>query len=560
MFKSVLSFALALALATAARAAPRDVSYAIKPVLKDGALTALAVEMRFLGDASGHTRLDIPDQHDVHPGQPDLFGLVVSGARIAATDATHDLLRHAPGAVITVRYRIVSGFRGLPDEQPFRALLMPNWFASPSGRVFVTPEGRDLARAAVRFAGLPDNWVIASDLDGATVGDIGDRYVIGGAGWREIDEPIGGATLRMYVRPELAPKNVDVGAYLLARIARAGFTFWGDPPWNLFVPIIPLASDTGGRGIIHGFVINTERDNDLADFAHDFAHEHEHSWISRQIGGQPPTNADLEAWLNEGFTELTASRVLLASGVWTLEDYAADLNVALLRYGTSPVRDAPNARIQVARFTDPLDVGRLPYDRGHLLGLMWDRMFRAATDGRVGLQDVLQVMRALARSAGERGTPASANQLFPVAVRAATSLDIRPELARYVDAGKEIVLPGDLLGSCGRFETVTQPVFDRGFDIVATWRNAKRLTGLEPGGPAERAGLREGDRLGIDEVPSHDSQTPLTYRVSTADGGERTITYKPEGTGMISFQRFQLSPSLDAAGRGRCRAVLAGSR
>lgn len=559
MFKFIVSILLVLAFTTAARAGPLDVSYLIRPELKDGALTALVVEMRFRGDAGGRTRLDIPDQHDVHPGRPDLAGLAVSGAAVSSADATHDLLRYASGAPIVVRYRIVSGYSGLPDDQPFRALLLPSWFAADGDRLFVTPEGRDAARASVRFARLPSGWIAASDLEGATVGDIGDRYVIGGAGWREIDEPLGGATLRLYVRPELAPRRLDGGAQLLGRIARADFAFWGDPPSDLFVPVIPLASDSGGRGIIHGFLVNANRDSDLAAFAHVFAHEHVHSWIPRQIGGFPAVDPDLEAWLAEGFTELTASRVLLASGVWSLEDYVGDLNAALLHYGTSPVRDAPNTRIEAARFTDPFDVGRLPYDRGHLLGLMWDRKFRAASGGRVGLQDVLQRERALARAAKERRKPTSAHRLFPIAVRAATGLDIGPDLARYVDAGAQIVLPPDLLGACGRFETVTQPLYDRGFDIFATMRNGHRLTGLEPGGPAERAGLREGDLLGIDEVPSHDSQAPLTYKVIAADRSQRTITYRPEGEGTVSFQRFRLNPSLDAAGRRRCQAVLAGS-
>jgi predicted metalloprotease with PDZ domain len=556
MIRPLVALILAIGLAGAARSAPPGATYEIRPVLTAGRLTALAIELRFDGDASGRTRLDIPDQHDVHPGQPDLASLAISGAAATPVDATHELLRHAPGGPIVVRYRIVSGFNGLPDDQPFRAVLMPDWFAVHGERAFLTPEGRDAAPVTVRFTGLPSGWIVGSDLDGATVGDIGDRYFIGGAGWREIGQPLGGATLRLYCRPELAPKSVEAGADLLARIARAAFDFWGDRPSDLFVPIVPLRSDTGGRGIVHGFVINAEPDDDLGDFAHDFAHEHTHSWVSRQIGGQPVVNSDLEAWLNEGFTELTASRVLLKSGVWRLEDYVGDLNAALLHYGTSPVREAPNARIQQARFTDR-DVGRLPYDRGHLLGLMWDREFRAATGGKAGLQDVLQRQRVLARSAGP--APLSADRLFPEAVREATGLDIAPDLARYVDAGALIELPANLLGDCGAFDTVTQPVFDRGFDILATIRNNRRLTGLEADGPAERSGLREGDAIHMDEVPSHDSQTPLTYRVEQPGGSLRTITYKPEGKGTVSFQRFTLNPKLDEPGRRRCGEVLAGA-
>lgn len=558
MIKWFVAIALAAAsLAGVARGAPLDVAYDIRPVLTDGALTALAVELRFAGDEGGQTRLAIPPQTDRHPGRPDLAGLEVSGASMTRLDATHVLLRHAPGGRILVRYRIVSGFTGLPDQQPFRALLLPNWFAVNGERAFVRPEGRGAAAASVRFSGLPKGWTVASDLTGATVGDLDDREVIGGAGWAEVDRPIDGARLRLFYRPELAPKSVDAGAGLMARIAEASFAFWGDPAHDLFVPVIPLRSDTGGRGIRGGFVINAGPPDDLTSFGRIFAHEHGHSWISRQIGGQPAKDSDLEAWLNEGFTDLTAARVMLAGGFWTLEDYAADLNAALLRYGTSPVRDAPNARIQAARATD-IDVNFLAYDRGRLLGLQWDRAFRAATRGKAGLQDVLQRQRGDASLAKAQPAPTSADRLFPIAVREVTGLDIAPDIARYVDAGAPIELRADLLGECGSFQTVTQPVFDRGFDILATFRNHGQLNGLEAGGPAERAGLRDGDQIAIDELPSHDSQRPLTYRVLAPDNSRRAVTYKPEGQGTVSFQRFTLNPTLGEAGRERCRRVMSG--
>lgn len=558
----VLALWLAADCALGARAAPSAVRYDIRPVLRAGALSALAVEMRFAGDASGRTRLLLPKQGAARDGaRPDLEDVEVEGAAVANVDGAVETLAGAPGAAIVVRYRIVSGYDSVPGDQPLRALLLADWFAVHGERAFIRPQGRDAAAVSVRFDGLPEGWIAASDLGhgaGATVGDLDERYFIGGAGWREIGRPVGAARLRLYDRADAAPKAVEAGADLAARIAAAEFDYWGDRPWDIFTPVIPLKDNTGGRGMMHGFIFFAGPGDDLSTFKHDLAHEMEHAWTSRQIGGFPAVDPDLEAWLNEGFTELTADRILLRAGLWTLTDYVAGLNASLLSYGTSPVREAPNSRIQADRFSD-LDVGRLPYDRGRLLGLIWDRQLRAATGGRVGLQDVLQVQRRLALAERAAGRATSADRLFPIAVLQASGLDLRPDIAKYVDDGGLVTFPSGLLRPCGVFETVSQPVFDRGFDIWATLRNGRRLTGLEPGGPADRAGLREGEVIGMDEVPSNDSQKPLTYWVTGADGVRRAITFKPEGKGVVSFQQFRLDPGLDPAAQAHCAAIFSGA-
>jgi len=510
----LLSMLCALLLAGAARAASPAVSYDIRPILEGGGLTALAVELRFDGDASGRTRLELPGGGDHGDGaKPDIADVQVSGATVETVAGDSEVLRHAPGAPIVVRYHIVSGYDGLSRGQPWRAVIFNTWFAVHGERAFIRPAERDEAPMTVKWLGVPKGWLIATNFaagEQARVGDIDERYLIGGAGWSELSRPIGPASLHLYFRSE-RPASAPV-ADMLAAVAKAEFAYWGDRPSDVFAPVIPVEDDSGGRGVLHGFLVILGKGGDLLSYKRVFAHEQQHDWISQQIGGFPATQADLEAWLNEGFTEANAARVLLRAQLWTLQDFADDLNGALLRYGTSPVRDAPNSRIQQQRNSN-FDVSNLPYDRGRLLAVLWDRRLRAATDGRVGLQDVLQTQRRLARAAKAGGRRTSADRLFPIAVRQAAGLDLAPDIARYVDQGATIVLPADLFGGCGRIETVSQPLFDRGFDFWATARNGWRVTGLEAGGPAERAGLRDGQVIRVDEIPSHDSQTPLTYRV-----------------------------------------------
>ena len=86
----------------------------------DGArLKDLAVEMRFRGDASGRTRVDLPDRWSGTEGLFDaLHDLSVQGARFSRPEPAVLVLTHAPGAPITLRHRLVQDFQGALGRGP----------------------------------------------------------------------------------------------------------------------------------------------------------------------------------------------------------------------------------------------------------------------------------------------------------------------------------------------------------------------------------------------------------------------------------------------------------
>jgi predicted metalloprotease with PDZ domain len=553
-----LASCLTWLLAPAAQAAD-EVSYKLRPVLAGGALAALAVEARFTGDPDGETTLRLPVGDDAAAPQ-DFRNLRIEGAAETSEGRHRRVLRHKPSAPIIVRYEIVSGYAGLPPGQPFRPLLRPDWFFVHGERAFARPDGRPEAAVRLAWLDLPQGWTATSNLDGLlrpTVETLEDVGLFGGEGWREASRSIGQARLRVLYRPADWTTSPEGALDGMAAVVKAGFDYWGDPPRDFLVPLIRTGSDFGGRGLADGFLINAGTGADLRAFTRIFTHEHQHSWISRQIGGFPGTEDNLMAWLNEGFTEAVAARVLLRSGLWTLEEFVADLNASLLHYAISPERTAPNRRIQEARSSN-FFVSKLAYDRGRLLALLWDYRLRGATSGRAGLDAVLQAQRRMARANRETGRRMSADLLLPIAVRQTAGIELGADLGRYVERGEAITLPPDLFAGCGVVEWTSQPAFDRGFDLAATLNNGRRVTGLKVGGPAARAGLREGDRIRVSELPWPDSQTVLTYRVIQADGTERAVSYKPEGAGTVTFQRFRLNAGLNAADRERCRALISG--
>ena len=77
------------------------------------------------------------------------------------------------------------------------------------------------------------------------------------------------------------------------------------------------------------------------------------------------------------------------------------------------------------------------------------------------------------------------------------------------------------------------PVFDTGFDHEATLENGV-VSGVVPGGSAERAGLADGMRIRSWSVSYGRIDVPIKVRVAT-DAEEREISFLPLGTPVAGY-------------------------
>lgn len=96
-------------------------------------------------------------------------------------------------------------------------------------------------------------------------------------------------------------------------------------------------------------------------------------------------------------------------------------------------------------------------------------------------------------------------------------------------AGREVVLPASALGPCFAPRPGTYVAFELGFDVHATTDSATRaLVGLDPRGPAAKAGAREGDVL--DEAIYEDGVPDRPAKLSLVRAGTRLdVKYVPAG-------------------------------
>ena len=537
--------------------APADgIAYSLAPVMTDAGLTALAIELRFRGDADGTTLLHLPDEW---AGTPDLWKAVsdvtAEGGTLSGEGAVRSIA-HQPGAPLVVRYRLASNGAAEPGPGYHKAqpIVRPSWFFFHGEGLFATPEGRDDAPASFRWTGWPVGWKLASDLDHlasrpGTVADIVESAGIGAPDLELVERQVDGAPFRLAMRGSWT-FTPDALADRVAAVMHAENAYWGDKGRAFFVPVAPMVPEglgrsTNGTGRTDGFAIASTTNYRLEDAAQFLAHEYMHSWVPREIGGQLADNEAEGYWLTEGFVDFTGARALVRSGIWSIEDYATAQNEVLMRLATSPARALDNKTL-AARFWSDGSAQQMPYDRGNIFALWADTQL----SGKGGIDAVLKRQRQMAKVANSAGAPL----LFPTAVREVTGVDLRDAIARHIDRGEPILLPAKI--ACLDVATVDRPAFHRGFDVDATVAAGNVIAGVDPAGNAHAAGLRDGMKLvrrEAGEIGNPDVE--IAYRVADAKGTERVLRWRPVAPRPVRLQQLVV-PTLDDAARKQCIARL----
>jgi predicted metalloprotease with PDZ domain len=562
-----LDLAAAALLLLAAAPAPQPLRYLVTPVLKAGALDSLQIELRLKGDADGTTLVRLPDEYG---GETELWketrDFQVTGGAVRETAPGERLITHKPGARLVVRYHLVSAYAKDPKvgeaEHTYRPVIRPSWFSVLGYAAFSDVEGRSRAPTEVRFGPLPKGWKAASSAAPVgprlpTLDEARRSVMLGGPGLRVMDLTAAGGPLRIAA---LGRWDMDLGAFskVLGQVMGAERAYWNDRGGHYFVALTPLeptpqSYSYGGSGLADAFTIYAGTDTKLADLRWLLAHEHLHGWNPTRLGGLADGPEEAAGyWFSEGFTDFLTDRILLRSGVWSLEDFVTALNGSLKEYAVSPARTAPNARIATDFWKDRA-VQRMPYVRGLLLAFVWDHDLAKRAPGK-DLDDVLLLQQA--RAAKEPGMHAPV--LFPRVYAEAGGRDLGEDLRRYVEGGEAILLPADLFGDCARVITENLPAFDRGFDPAATVKNNYVVTGVDPDGPAYAAGMRNGMIL-KEKLSGQVGDTGIDYAYRLEDGGKPLeVRYRPVGRRTYVQQQVELAAGLSPERRAACVRRMSG--
>ncbi|MBS0482809.1 MAG: hypothetical protein JSR96_11820 [Proteobacteria bacterium] len=529
------------------------VSYRISPTMRAGNLVSVGVEIRLKADAAGHVTLDLPDSYG---GEKEhwrhLRNFAVVGARADAPDVHTRVLTARPGALITIRYDVVSAYAEDPnatDGNPYKGpIVRPTWFAALGETWLATPRGRDDEEVSFRWSGWPKDWhrVSSADPPHGTVAELAENTLLAGPGVRIVDRPITGGTLRVAFRGKLPVADASF-ADSVQNIVSAQRRWWGDQAGPYTVTLFELApkpgsTSSGGTGRRRGFAMYATSDVDAGNLVRTIAHEHLHNWSPRRMGAMADGDEErLDYWASEGFTDFLTARTMAWAGLWTPQQFQGNLNTVLARLASSPARLAPNSRIRTDFWKDDA-VGQLPYDRGMVFALLLDHRLRAL--GKGGLDPALKRMRDHWVHSPAGAKPMLRDNLIAALDQA--GLDARPLIARYIEAGEPITLAPDLFGACAVVDNVMRPAFDPGFDRAQS-RAKGIITGVDKRGKAYAAGLRDGMvRTGFVSGEEGNSSITLAYRVKDLDGRERVIEWKPEGASSIPMQQVRLTGDANA--------------
>lgn len=371
------------------------------------------------------------------------------------------------------------------EPGPFNSQLNSNHaFLNLAMVLFYVPQRR-AEDVRVEFGDVPQSWKIAVALKPAPsthgTGPGRDFWTFLAANydalvdapveigtWEESRFEVSGARIRIVVhgRDWDSPALLDT----VRRVVAYQVTLMREVPFAEFLFIYHFRPDSGG-GMEHAN--STAIDSTGTPAAGVFtAHEFFHLWNVKRIRPRTlePASTCAEAceagpgvdhsrenwtralWFAEGVTSTYGAYTLVRTGLWTPQQFYADLASEIGELESRPARRWQSAeQASLDAWLEKYPQYHQPefsisyYNKGQILGVLLDILIRDATDNRASLDDVL---RYLNRGFAHRGRFYDEGRDLRAAVEQVAGRDFGDFFARYV-AGTDPLPYGDILGLAG---------------------------------------------------------------------------------------------------------------
>ncbi len=403
------------------------------------------------------------------------------------------------------------------DPGPFNSQVNAHHaFLNLAEILLYVPERRAEA-AEVAFTDVPEGWRVAAELP---AGPVANSFAASGYD-ALVDAPVeagkfaqfefdnAGAHFRVLVDAEKWDKAfLEEG---LRAITKYELQLMGGAPFDsprkeyTFIFHIGPYAEVGGGGMEHANS-TAIADTSVANAAALAAHEFFHAWNVKRIRPQAfePVDYTREQytralWFAEGVTSAYSAYTLERTGLWPKTEFYADLAWQIEQLEGRPARKWQSVEeSSLDTWLEKYDAYSAPdrsisyYNKGQLLGVMLDLTIREATDNRKSLDDVL---RRLYAAYVQKHTFYEESEGIRAAAEEVAGVSLEDFFRRYVSGTDDI--PYDsflaLAGLALKVEKVQ--VADIGFSPASAFEMRLGVAGVEPGGPAQAAGLRVGDTI-----------------------------------------------------------------
>lgn len=487
---------------------------------------------------------------------------------------------HLANETVTVRWQVRHGIaaqdEGKPQDQVnlYRAQIGADWFQFFGHAVLASVEhwdDRSTPTTCITLRSTDASAPVfsshgARSLNGQTTWRVKGSpqltrhaFYAGGAGWRVQTRRLSSGPLLIATRGRFEQMRDTEFTDATAALIDTQRCFWGNErePLQLFVLTPNHGEGNYGGTLVHqAAVLHAPNEFRVGhqSFEHLVAHENLHQWFPRRFGTQGEGGAAEvpRYWFSEGFTDYFTHRLLLASGVWSLDRYADRLTQKIRNHLRSPARAMKAVEI-APQFFSNRDAGQQLYARGEWLAMRWDQALRSRGHG--GLHVALRGLLLPADGAPRDTPPATERVLDALTpLLAPSGIDPRAEVRRHVDEGQPFDFDtrgaAALLGPCLEQTIESVPVWTLGFDRASL--DDGKLRGVDPQGPAYAAGLRDGmQAVGFSIQFGNVEREVLVQVRDAANGAVRDVQYRPVSGTSERLPRWR--PRADATMNAVCQ-------
>ncbi len=289
----------------------------------------------------------------------------------------------------------------------------------------------------------------------------------------------------------------------LKRICQYELKLMDGAPFERYTFILHIGKGAGGGGMEHAnsTAISVYSDEYLPGVA---AHEFFHLWNVKRIrpSSLDPVDDTKEQytralWFAEGVTSTYGSYTLVRSGIWSKEQFYADLSEQITELESRPAnrwQSAEQSSLDAWLEKYPLynepEYSISYYTKGQVLGDLLDILIRERTGNGKSLDDVMRALNTNFAKQGKTYRDSLDVQLTAEAVAGGSFAEF---FAKYV-AGTEPFPYQDILAMAGlalRVVEHSRPAL--GFSLEHVPNGPFVVSKVDSEGPAARAGLRTGD-------------------------------------------------------------------